>query len=247
MILLGILLMIAALAWLWRWLVRHEADVRHRWAGLAAHPRVTALRTRFVPQIAFLQARLSPAEFLGLDLTIGAIILIGASWIFGGIAEDVVTGDPLTVVDREIAVWLHLHATPTLTEAMKFISLLGSWPVVTGICLFMTLYFVRKRSRYRLLALILTIPVGMLFNMMNQNRDGYVIGFPRAGLWKTRFNSNTVHLMILIDLSMSTGGRGVAWRGRSGKLLILRLTPRGLRRLRLETTRSCRISSSTLS
>ncbi len=27
-------------------------------------------------------------------------------------------------------------------------------------------------------------------------------------------------------------------RGRSGKLLILRLTPRGLRRLRLETTRS---------
>ena len=58
---------------------------------------------------------------------------------------------------------------------------------------------------------------------------------------------NTVHLMILIDISMSTGGRGVAWRGRSGKLLILRLTPRGLRRLRLETTRSWRISLSTLS
>jgi undecaprenyl-diphosphatase len=166
MILLGILLMIAALAWLWRWIVRHEAVVRHRWAGFAAHPRVTALRTRFAPQIAFLQARLSPAEFLGLDLTIGAIILIGAIWIFGGIAEDVVTGDPLTVVDREIAVWLHLHATPALTEAMKFLSLLGSWPVVTGICLFMALYFVRKRSRYRLLALMLTIPVGMLLNGM---------------------------------------------------------------------------------
>jgi len=26
MILLGILLMIAALAWLWRWIVRHEAN-----------------------------------------------------------------------------------------------------------------------------------------------------------------------------------------------------------------------------
>lgn len=164
MILLGILLMIAALAWLWRWLIRHEADVRHRWAGLAVHPRVTALRTRFAPQIAFLQARLSPVEFLGLDLTIGAIILIGTSWIFGGIAEDVITGDPITVVDRKFAVWLHLHATPTLTEAMKLISLLGSWPVVTGIWLFMALYFVRKRSLYRLLALILTVPVGMLLN-----------------------------------------------------------------------------------
>jgi len=166
MILRGILVVIAALAWLWRWLVRHEADVRRRWVGLAAHPRVTALRTRFAPQIAFLQARLSPAGFLGLDLTIGAIILIGASWIFGGIAEDVVTGDPLTVVDREIAVWLHRHAAPTLTEAMKFISLLASWPVVMGICLLMVLYFARKRSRDRLLALMLTIPVGMLVNGM---------------------------------------------------------------------------------
>lgn len=166
MILLGILLTAAALAWLWRWLVRHEADVRHRWAVLATHPRVTALRTRFALQIAFLQARLSPAGFLGLDLTTGAIILIGASWIFGKVAEDVVTGDPLTAVDREIAVWLHLHATPTLTEALKFISLLASLPVVTGICLFMALYFVRERSRYHLLALMLTIPIGMLMNVL---------------------------------------------------------------------------------
>ncbi len=28
-------------------------------------------------------------------------------------------------------------------------------------------------------------------NMTNQYRDGYVIGFPRAGLWKTRFNSDS--------------------------------------------------------
>jgi undecaprenyl-diphosphatase len=166
MILLGILSTVAALAWLWRLLVRHEADVRHRWAELASHPRVTALRTRFAPQIAFLQARLSPAGFLGLDLTIGAIILSGASWIFGKVAEDVVTGDPLTVLDKEFSVWLHLHATQTLTEAMKFISLLASWPVVTGICLFLASYFAWKRSLYPLVVLMLTIPVGMLMNGM---------------------------------------------------------------------------------
>jgi undecaprenyl-diphosphatase len=49
---------------------------------------------------------------------------------------------------------------------MKFLSLLASWPVVTGICLFLALSFVRKRSRYRLLALMLTIPGGMLLNGM---------------------------------------------------------------------------------
>ena len=35
--------------------------------------------------------------------------------------------------------------------------------------------------------------------------------------------------------------------GRNGKLLILRLTPRGIRRPRLETTRSSRISLRTVS
>ena len=33
--------------------------------------------------------------------------------------------------------------------------------------------------------------VVVVVNMTNQNRDGYVIGFPRAGLWKTRFNSDS--------------------------------------------------------
>jgi len=33
--------------------------------------------------------------------------------------------------------------------------------------------------------------VVVVVNMMNQGRDAYIIGFPRAGLWKTRFNSDS--------------------------------------------------------
>ncbi len=33
--------------------------------------------------------------------------------------------------------------------------------------------------------------VVVVVNMMNQSRDGYAIGFPRAGLWKTRLNSDS--------------------------------------------------------
>ena len=36
-----------------------------------------------------------------------------------------------------------------------------------------------------------TDSVVVVVNMTNQNRDGYVIGFPGAGLWKTRFNSDS--------------------------------------------------------
>jgi hypothetical protein len=69
------------------------------------------------------------------------------------------------------------------------------------------------------------------------NSFSYSLGLP--------FRINTVHLMILIALQTSIFGRGLAWRGRSGKLLILRLTARKLRRLRLEMARSSRISSRT--
>jgi undecaprenyl-diphosphatase len=66
----------------------------------------------------------------------------------------------------EIAMWLHLHATPALTDAMMVISLLASWPVVMGIFLLLASYFVWKRSHYRLLAMTLTVPVGMLLTVM---------------------------------------------------------------------------------
>ena len=36
-----------------------------------------------------------------------------------------------------------------------------------------------------------TDSVVVVVNMTNQNHDGYCIGFPRAGLWKTRFNSDS--------------------------------------------------------
>ena len=36
-----------------------------------------------------------------------------------------------------------------------------------------------------------TDSVVVVVNMTNQNRDGYLIGFPRTGLWKTRFNSDS--------------------------------------------------------
>jgi len=48
--------------------------------------------------------------------------------------------------------------------------------------------------------------------------------------------------MILVAFLMVMTGSGLVWRGRGVKLLVLRFMPRGLRGLRLEITRSCRIS-----
>ena len=70
-----------------------------------------------------------------------------------------------------------------------------------------------------------------------------------ASRWITQKGSspNTLHLKILMCFSISWMGGEMGWFRRRGKLLIFRFTPRGLRRPRLETTRSSSISSSTAS
>lgn len=162
----GTLLVVIALAWFWRWLMKHEDTLKSRWTNLLNRPRVVRLRQRFAKQIEFVQARLSPEGYLGLHLTLGALALVGAAWLFGGIAEDVLTNDPLTIVDVKVAAWLHARATPRLTAIMLFITHLHSTLAVSIITLLIAVYLLRRRRWYRLLALLLAIPGGMVLNVL---------------------------------------------------------------------------------
>ncbi len=162
----GALLLAIALGWLWRWLGRHEADVKRRWRAVAEHPRVVALRRRFAPQLEFLLDRLSPSGYLGLHLTIGVLLLIGASWLFGGIAQDVVTGDPLTVIDKNVAEWFHERRTPGLTTTMQLVTGLASPAWVTGVAMITALVLWWKRCWFRLLNLVLVVPGGMVLDFL---------------------------------------------------------------------------------
>lgn len=162
----GVLVFALLLVWLWRWAVQHEAFIRQSWNRFLQQPRAQALRVRFAPQIAFVQARLSPHSYLGLQLTTGAVLLIGAGWLFGGIAEDVVTGDPLTLVDVRVAAWFHAHATPFLTAIMLAITRLHDPLSVTVAVLLVAGFLAWKRNGYWLICLSLTVPFGMLLNVL---------------------------------------------------------------------------------
>ena len=159
-------LLIIALAFIWRWLARHEDWITKQWADLLAHPRIAAFRRRYAAQIEFLQSRLSPQGYLGLHLTIGAFILIGSAWLFGGIAEDVLHHDPLTIIDVQFSAWLHNRMAPPLTTFMLVMTLLGSTLFVGGTALLMALYLLWRRRWYELLILLLAVPGGMLLNTL---------------------------------------------------------------------------------
>ena len=123
-------------------------------------------RLRFAQQIAAIQARLSPTGYFGLQMTLGALVLIGASWLFGGISEDVLTGDPLTIVDLQVAEWFHLHATPAVTQLMLALSDLHGVVAISVYVALMALYLLWKRDWYWLVCLAVTVPGGMLLNVL---------------------------------------------------------------------------------
>ena len=162
----GLLAFAVLVVWLWRWAVKHEHMILQAWGRFLGRPGVSALRRRSAPQIAFVQARLAPQSYLGLQLTAGAMLLIGASWLFGGIAEDVLTGDRLTVIDLQVAQWFHAHSTALVTQVMViFTHLHGPWPVTLYVAL-IAFYLAWRRNWYWLIAVGLTVPLGMVLNIL---------------------------------------------------------------------------------
>jgi len=129
--LLGLLVALLVLvALVGPWLVRHAGDLL---AGLTRAigrvgrwTLVRRVRERYPQAWAFLSRRFAAGEYLGLHLTIGLLLSLGALWLFGGIAEDVIHHDPITAFDVTVANLMHEHASPTLTEIAKGITLLGS-------------------------------------------------------------------------------------------------------------------------
>ncbi len=121
---------------------------------------------RFPRQFSFAQARLSAEGLFGLHLTIGTVILIGAAWLFGGIVEDLITGDPLILVDGFISEWFRSHATPRFTMGMHFASELASTVAVSSLFALMSCVLLWQRRWYWLLGLVMVVPGGMLLNVL---------------------------------------------------------------------------------
>lgn len=114
----------------------------------------------------FIKARLSSEGSSGIYLTLVLLILILAAWIFGAIAEDVVTHDPLTITDVRFSVWLHSHPVDWLTRCMLVITHIHSLLGVTVMTLAVSVYLWIKRLRRWVFALMLAVFGGMALNLL---------------------------------------------------------------------------------
>jgi undecaprenyl-diphosphatase len=124
---------------------RIGALVSARWRELASSPRFTGIRARHQRLWSFVAARFASGEYLGLHLTLGFAVSVGALWVFGGVTEDVIHHDPLTAVDVQAAAWLRAHASPVGDRISVIVTTLGSPVLLAAIAIIVALVLVRRR------------------------------------------------------------------------------------------------------
>jgi len=110
----------------YRWASRNRARLAGWGEALIAYPPVARLRRRYDAQFRWFLRRLTPGQYLGLHLTVGLLAAAGCLWLFGGVVEDLLTGDPLVGFDRTVDEYLHSHATPHLTTFFLIVTAFGS-------------------------------------------------------------------------------------------------------------------------
>jgi undecaprenyl-diphosphatase len=107
----------------------------------------------------------SAKKEMGLQFAIGLALILLAAWAFGEIAEDVVEGDTITLIDVQLAHWFRAHATPGFTDAMLFIT---HWNGIVGSSVMgalLALWFWRRKAHYWLVVVLVSVPGGMLLNV----------------------------------------------------------------------------------
>jgi membrane protein DedA with SNARE-associated domain/membrane-associated phospholipid phosphatase len=110
----------------YRWASRNRARLAGWGEALIAYPPMARLRRRYDAQFRWFLRRLTPGQYLGLHLTVGLLAAAGCLWLFGGVVEDLLTGDPLVGFDRTVDEYLHAHATPHLTTFFLIVTAFGS-------------------------------------------------------------------------------------------------------------------------
>jgi undecaprenyl-diphosphatase len=130
--------------------------------------------------VTFVRERLSPTSYLGLHLTVGLAISAIFVWIFSGITEDILTRDPLVVVDQWVLNHILYFRTPAVTGILIIFTRLGSWQIIAiGSLVIITCLLFKKRID-ELLSFIVAILGGNLLFLIFKMAIDRVIPIPET-------------------------------------------------------------------
>jgi undecaprenyl-diphosphatase len=165
-----ILLIIVGFSRLYAAVVKKQAELK-AWFQEKYNRIANSLRLkRFVEKnskvITFLKNRLSPEGYLGLHLTVGLTLSIMCVWIFGELAEGVVTGEPIATVDKWVLNHVLYFRTPSLNIIMIIITQLGEWLTVTIASVPIVVFLILKKRFGSLIGYITAVVGGSILDFI---------------------------------------------------------------------------------
>jgi len=98
-------------------------------------------------------------------ISVELAVIVVSAFIFGAVAEDVATGDRLTLFDQEITHWLAAHRSQALTLALLWVSRLHATVPVSFATMLVAIWLIQRGDWRWLAALIAAVPAGMLLNV----------------------------------------------------------------------------------
>jgi membrane-associated phospholipid phosphatase len=113
---------------------------------------LASVRTRLPVLLAWGRARLDPSGPRGLPLTLSVGALAAATWVFGGLTQDVLGHDDTVLADTRVERLVLAHRIGGLTAAMRVLTWLGSTAVLVPAVILIGGFLLIRRRDWRPLA-----------------------------------------------------------------------------------------------
>ena len=135
---------------------------------------------------------------------LGLAIFMLSTFAFLLLAYGVATRGRAAALDIRLAQWLHAHTSPAMTDALLAVTQMHAPAGIAVLAAGMAIYMALKRDHYWLLAVLLTMPAGMILNVQLKHlfeRHRPVFDHPLAGLATYSFPSgHAAYSMMLYGL-----------------------------------------------
>ncbi|HKO95716.1 MAG TPA: phosphatase PAP2 family protein [Pyrinomonadaceae bacterium] len=113
-----------------------------------------------------MKMRLPSGGYWGWHLLIGVVVFAAMTIVLVALSDEVIDGEPLTLVDARLSAWLHANRTPAHVLIFKVITELGAFFVVTTGSLAVCIYLLWRKQRYWFTTFLLSVAGGVVLNRL---------------------------------------------------------------------------------
>jgi membrane-associated phospholipid phosphatase len=108
----------------------------------------------------------SDQDHPGWRLVAGCLVFAAMTVVLAAIADDVMSGEPLTIADARLSMWLHSHGSYGWTNFFAAVTLLGATLVAGPVSAGVAIYLLRRRQFYWFTAFVIAVYGGITLNRL---------------------------------------------------------------------------------